>query len=251
MPRHGLRTDSSTDEGDTELVMHTELVMRMIEVMSDGRVLQELKKQLYPTALYDKLDTLTSKLEGIAEQLKAKDDIISKLETTVNHLEQQLDAHEQYSRRANLRIQGIPEDGRGEDVESKVLTVVNKAMSLNPPLKSTDLERSHRLGRVVSGQDRPRAVIVRFVSERVRDSVYRARTSLKGHNDGKRQQDRLFINEDLTAKRATIAFKARDLKKQKKILDCWTHSGRILVKDNNNAIHEISSDISLNRFTSA
>ena len=43
MPRHGLRTDSSTDEGDTELVMHTELVMRMIEVMSDGRVLQELK----------------------------------------------------------------------------------------------------------------------------------------------------------------------------------------------------------------
>ena len=103
MPRQGRRTHSSTtDDGDTELVM------RMIE-----------------------------------------------LETTVNHLEQQLDAHEQYSRRPNLRVQGIPEDGRGEDVESKVLSVVNEKMGFDPPLIPTDLERSHRLGRVVSGQKRP------------------------------------------------------------------------------------------------
>ncbi len=35
--------------------------------------------------LYEKLNTLTSKLENITAQLTAKDDII--LETTVNHLE--------------------------------------------------------------------------------------------------------------------------------------------------------------------
>ena len=131
MPRQGRRTHSSTtDDGDTELVM------RMIELMNDGRVLQELKKQLYPTELYDKLDTLTSKLESISIQLTAKDHIIHTLETTVNHLEQQLDAHEQYSRRPNLRVQGIPEDGRGEDVESKVLSVVNEKMGFDPPLIS-------------------------------------------------------------------------------------------------------------------
>ena len=105
MPRQGQHSHSSTtDDGDTELVM------RMIELMNDGRVLQELKKQLYPTELYDKLDTLTSKLESISIQLTAKDHIIHTLETTVNHLEQQLDAHEQYSRRPNLRVQGIPEE---------------------------------------------------------------------------------------------------------------------------------------------
>ena len=223
--------------------------MRMIELMNDGRVLQELKKQLYPTELYDKLDTLTSKLESISIQLTAKDHIIHTLETTVNHLEQQLDAHEQYSRRPNLRVQGIPEDGRGEDVESKVLSVVNEKMGFDPPLIPTHLERCHRLGRVVPGQKRPRAIIVRFVSERMRDSVYRARGSLKGYNDGKEQHTRIFINEDLTARRATIAFKTRELKKQRKIQDCWTYSGRILVKDNDNNIHEISSDIDLRRFT--
>ena len=133
----------------------------MIELMSDGRVLQELKKQLYQTELYDKLDTLTSKLESIITQLTAKDDTKRTLETTVHHLERQLDVHEQYSRRPNLRIQVIPEDGRGEDVESKVISVVNEKMGFNRPLRPTDIERSHRLGRVVSGQERPRAVIVR------------------------------------------------------------------------------------------
>ena len=59
----------------------------------------------------------------------------------------------------------------------------------------------------------------------------------------------VFINEDLTGRRATIAFKTRELKKQRKIQDCWTYSGRILVKDNDNNIHEISSDIDLKRFT--
>ena len=181
--------------------------------------------------------------------LTAKDDTIRTVETTVHHLERQLDAHEQYSRRPNLRIQGIPEDGRGEDVELKLLSVVNENMGFNPPLRPTDIERSHRLGRAVSGQERPRAVIVRFGSERVRDSVYRARGSLKGHNDGKQQHARIFINEDLAARRAAIAFKTRELKKQRKIQDCWTHSGRILVKDNYNNIHEISSDIDLKRFT--
>ena len=44
------------------------------------------------------------------------------LETIVNNLERQLDA------------QGIPEDVRGEDVEARVLTVVNEKMGVNPPL---------------------------------------------------------------------------------------------------------------------
>ena len=127
MPKHGRRPDSWTaNEGSTELVM------RMIELVSDSRVLQGLKKQIYPTELYDKLDTLTSKLESITTQLTAKDDTIRTLETTVHHL----DAHEQYSRRPNLCIQGISEDGRGEDIESKVLYVVNDKMGFNPSLLS-------------------------------------------------------------------------------------------------------------------
>ena len=92
------------NEGDTKPVM------RMVALMNDDRVLHALKKQLYPKELYEKLDTLTSKLETLTTQLTDKDNIIHMLDTTVNHLEQ-------YSRCPNLRIQGILEDVRGESVD--------------------------------------------------------------------------------------------------------------------------------------
>ena len=99
---------------------------------------------------------------------------------------------------------------------AKVLSVVNEKMGFDPPLIPTDLERSHRLGRVVSGQKRPRAVIVRFVSERMRDSVYRARGSLKGYNDGKEQHTRilyntLFSREEIFAKSEFEIFSREDI----------------------------------------
>ena len=96
--------------------------------------------------------------------------------------------------------------------------------------------RTHRLGRKADDSDgttRIRPIIVRFVSERVRDSVYRARTRLKGHD--------IYLNEDLTARRAKLAYDARQLKKVKKIVDCWSSYGKVIVKDSNNKIREIGT----------
>ena len=71
--------------------------------------------------------------------------MIDDLKARVVKLEDSLDDTEQYSRRANLRIQGIPDPGAGEDSCAKVLDVINNAMKLQPPLSSNDIERSHRL----------------------------------------------------------------------------------------------------------
>ena len=61
----------------------------------------------------------------------------------------------------------------------------------------------------------------------------RARTRLKGHD--------IYLNEDLTARRAKLAYDARQLKKAKKIVDCWSSYGKVIVKDSNNKIREIKS----------
>ena len=114
---------------------------------------------------------------------------------------------------------------------------------MEPPLRPTDLERSHRLGRKADDSDgttRTRPIIVRFVSERVRDSVYRARTRLKGHG--------IYLNEDLTARGAKLACIARQLKKVKKIVDCWSSYGNVIVKDSHNKIREIKSPHDLLNF---
>ena len=82
-----------------------------------------------------------------------------------------------------LRIQGLAESQEGT-TDDKVLHLINTEMSFEPPLVLEDIERSHRLGPSQDREGRPRVrpVIVRFRTERLRDSVYRARTRLKEHN---------------------------------------------------------------------
>ena len=120
------------------------------------------------------------------------------------------------------------------------LNIIDEKMGFLPPIKCENIERCHRLGRQVDGQRQPRAVIVRFNSERLRDAVFRARGSLKDFNNTQERATRICLNEDLTAKCASLAFKTRELKKAGRITDCWTAGGRIIIKDNTNRIKELT-----------
>ena len=93
------------------------------------------------------------------------------------------------------------------------------------------------------GRLRKRAVIVRFRSEAVRDEVFRARarTRLKDHNR-QNNDDLVHVNEDPMAKRAMLAYRMRQLKRQKQVADCWTYAGRVLVKTNNGIVKEIVAE---------
>ena len=69
------------------------------------------------------------------------------------------------------------------------------------------------------------------------------------HYNSKRDVgSKVFINEDLTKSRSKLAYEARRLKKENKINDCWTASGRILVKDRQDKIVQICSDNDIKQF---
>ena len=121
-------------------------------------------------------------------------------------------------------------------------------LEMSPPLEIDDLERSHRLGRRADkdGRPRTRAIIVRFRSERVRDEVFRARTKLKSHN-AERRTDKIFINDDLTPRRAKLSFDARASKRANKITDCWTAYGRVMIKDLTGKVLQLNSASDLPR----
>ena len=78
-------------------------------------------------------------------------------------------------------------------------------------------------------------------SERLRDDVFRARTRLKTYNRERKDQQHIFINDDLTPRRAKLSFDARALKRSKKISDCWTAYGKVMVKDLDNKVTEALS----------
>jgi len=58
---------------------------------------------------------------------------------------------------------------------------------------------------------------------------------------------KVYINEDLTRTRANILYQARKLKKAKKILDCWSHDGNILIKNSKGTIIHIPDTNKLNQ----
>ena len=241
------KTPNTTDDnGDTP----DHLALRLIELLNDDQVIAKLKQALFPKELSDKIEALNNRISQLTAQLDAKDSRIKSLEEKVLNQEISADSVEQYSRRANIHVCGIPEaDGGGEDTDEKVLAVLNGKMGMQPPVQRHQIERSHRLGRKGDGNGphRPRTVVVRFTSERLRDDVYRARTVLKTHNAEHRDRQ-IFLNEDLTARRGKLAYDTRQLKKEHKISDCWTTYGKVMMKDLAGRITEVRSPGDLAHF---
>ena len=93
---------------------------------------------------------------------------------------------EQYSRRNCLVVHGIPESK--EDSGDAVLHVFNG--QLNVPVTPHSIDRSHRLGRFQQSSNKPRPVIVKFVSYETRRQVFSAKRRLKG--------TKVVITENLT-----------------------------------------------------
>ena len=52
---------------------------------------------------------------------------------------------------------------------------------------------------------------------------------------------KVYINDDLCKARSIVAFRARELKRDKKINDTWVSRGMIIIKDKFNKIHSVSA----------
>ena len=183
---------------------------------------------------------------ALTECIKQQDEKIKKLEGKVTQLELEADKVEQYSRRSNLRFSGLPETtGESENTTDKLIDIINNNMCPDMPVRSDQIERSHRLRPKMdkNGKPRQRAIIIRFVGEKVRDDVYRARFQLKDDNASAR--NKVFVIEDLTATRGALAYQTRQLKKARNITDCWTTAGKVLIETNDGLVVNVSSDSDL------
>ena len=223
-----------------------DIVIRIMEALTDERILRLLRKALYPQDLFDKLDQMSARIDDMMTQLTIKDNKIDELEKRIEVLEECADRTEQYTRRSNLVFSGFAESIQGENTDDKIIALVNGEMKLAPPLQLTDIARSHRLGAPRAGA-RQRQIIVRFASDRVRDAVCRARANLKDYNRQHREAP-IYINDDLTKRRAKLAYDCRKLKNEKKILDTWSFNGKILIKDLTSKIVEISGPAALHHY---
>ena len=125
------------------------------------------------------------------------------------------DKLQQYTRRENVRIFGIPVDSTEtpEMTEKKTLELLNKT---GVTVTESDISACHRLGKPSNGT---RPVIVRFVSRRKRTEVMRKKKVLR------EKAEKIYINDDLTPLRSRLLKLVKELPITDKV---WTIDGKIM-----------------------
>ena len=142
----------------------------------------------------------------------------------INDQECYISSIDQYSRRNNTEIQGIPKNVKYEELESKVIDIFS---ALNISITSKDVEHCHSLGK--DGK----STVVRFVN---RKHCYQALNtkidlrkignfSLAFHPDVK-----LYLSDNLIPYNQYLGWKCRELKRTSLIHSSWSSRGIIKLK---------------------
>ena len=170
---------------------------------------------------------LERKVQEDERRISVLEDKLQKVTKEKDELQYELQDLLQYTRRNAVRISNPawvepPENPREpEDTDALVLEL---AATLGVRLEPWEIGRSHRVGKKRPGVN-SRPILVKFLSYNIRRRIFEARKSLKDH--GLRN---VYINEDLTRQNNKLAYEARQLKKQRQILDTFTRDGRIYIK---------------------
>ena len=145
----------------------------------------------------------------------------------VNKLESLIDDQEQYSRRNSLRFTTNKNETEKESCDDIIISTLNETGMHD--ITAEDIDRSHRVGK--KGK-KVSPVLCKFKSYKPRAAVFAAK---------KYAPEGVYISEDLTAAKGNLLYKARILKREEKIKQCWSYDGRIYIKKNNEDMKVVHS----------
>ena len=165
-------------------------------------------------SIIDALKEENMKFQSRVEQLE---DMILRMEIAKNN-------HDQYTRRNNIEIQGIPARVKDEHLENKVIDIFRcLKISIDP----SDIEDCHRLG-----NSTPKNTIVRFVNRKFCKKALEAKFDLRKINNAELHFDTssvLYFSENLTPYNQYLAWKCRELKRANLIYSTWSSKGLIKI----------------------
>ena len=141
-------------------------------------------------------DIIIKNLQDENKRLKTKENV---LENKIIDLEIQNNNLDQYSRRNNVEISGIPQSVSDNQLEEKVVDIL-KVIDVN--ITTKDVEACHRLGK------KKKNVIVRVIDRKQRLKALQNKKKLKSidKNAIGIPNANLFIRENLTPANSKLAF---------------------------------------------
>ena len=148
-------------------------------------IVKKLEESLNCTinaAIESAVKPLHKKLEMMERKVEVYDAHLAGLEERLQKAEQSIDNAEQYSRRACLRIYGIPLPQNGQETSNECLEkVMDVFAEMNISIPAERLDRVHRIGRRFNANGIIiQAIIVKFACWSDRVAVYKSRKKLNG-----------------------------------------------------------------------
>ena len=192
---------------------------KMEEMATKNTALQEQMGEMETANI-----ALQKRMTQLETDLKKKSEENAKFEKKLDGIFMQHDDLEQYTRKFNLELHGIPET---VDKDPKDI-VLDLAKLMEIDLTYEDIDIAHRLNK---GNKSPRPIIVRFSNYYSKEQMYRGRWELRKKSslrDLGVDPKNVYINENLTAYRAGLFKEVRDRKR--KNWKFWTIDGKIFVK---------------------
>ncbi|KAK7489603.1 hypothetical protein BaRGS_00013016 [Batillaria attramentaria] len=204
-----------------------------------NKSVEEMRGEIF--CLRKENDELKKDLEHFRKREEKLREIVFEAKQQAAVAERRSNDLEQYTRRNNIRIYGMSETDQESavDCEKKVLRMFKDKLGL-ADIKPEHIEACHRVGQKgkprqratqqQSDQDRPRSVIVRFVSRKTAEAVLYHKKKLKN--------TAYVVVEDLTS---ANFYRLRKCKEHPDITSAWTRRGSVFVKTSNNKIVQIDT----------
>lgn len=167
--------------------------------------------------------------ERLKERVKVLEDNTEEYQCNLIDVESQSQQLEQYTRRNNLEISGIPNTVSDKDLESKCISILN---SVDIKASSDEIEACHRLP---ARNNQPKTTIIKFTNRKIVESACskEKRIKLKNCNKielGLPENTELYFNENLSPFYKHLSWMCRELKRKNYISGSWFRDGKLFFK---------------------
>lgn len=191
------------------------------------RLYEELKDSLnFET---ERRGVLESKVASLEKELREAVSSFNISEAKRQQEERKLDDLQQYSRKYNLEISGVPRNVNLTDKE----VVLSIAEELKVDINERDVDIVHRL----NSKKGTSPIIIRFTNYTAKQKLYKAKKHLRNKDWSLifGESMTIYFNENLTQSRGKLYKEVRATVKAKKYYSCWTIDGKIFVKKTSEA----------------
>ena len=181
------------------------------------------------------IQNLLDENKQLKDRVKALEDQADEHDEQLIEIEKHSHGLEQYTRRNNLEINGIPNDISDENLEMKCIEVLH---AVDISVDTSEIEACHRLP--PRKNDKTKTVLLKFTNRKFVDNACSkdTRNKLKTCNKvdlGLDENTEVFFNENLSPYFQQLSWMCRVLKRKKRIFGSWFRDGKLFYRESDNS----------------